>query len=358
MGAIDLHNGAIAAAMSCLLLSGCAEPQRVMILDPQPDRVDQRRVWPGSPEIPRYLYVGQLTGEENFPRVKPTRRAAAAALAWIVGLGQELEVPVVLQRPQGGTVGADGRIYVTDVSRQAVFVFDPTEANLQVWDFAEDRKRFLAPIGIVIGPRNEILVTDAELGAVFRFDHDGTPLGSFGVEVLDRPTGLAYDASRNQVYVADTRGNDIKVFDDSGRLTDFIGHSGESPGELNAPTYIAFANDRIYVADTLNSRVQVFNRDGDLLDLFGERGLFVGNLARPKGITVDDEGNIYVIESYYDHLLVYDREGRFLLPIGGTGSAPGQFYLPSGVWTDNDNRIYVADMFNGRVSIFQFLGSD
>ena len=27
-----------------------------------------------------------------------------------------------------------------------------------------------------------------------------------------------------------------------------------------------------------------------------------------------------------------------------------------GVWTDSRNRIYVADMFNGRGSIFQFLG--
>ena len=330
----------------------------MMVLDPGAGHENQRRVWPGSPEVPRYIYIGQLTGEENFPRVEPTRKAAAAALAWIVGLGQEKEVPVVLQRPQGGTVASDGRVYVTDVSREAVFVFDPVKASLQLWEFVEDGKRFLAPIGICIGPKNEILVTDAELGAVFRFDRDGNPLGSFGADVLERPTGLAYDAARNQIYVADTRGNDIKVFDESGQLTDFIGHSGESPGELNAPTYIAFANDQIYVADTLNSRIQVFNRDGDLLDLFGERGLFVGNLARPKGITVDDEGNIYVIESYYDHLLVYDREGRFLLPIGGTGSAPGQFYLPSGVWTDNDNRIYVADMFNGRVSIFQFLGGN
>jgi DNA-binding beta-propeller fold protein YncE len=354
---IDFRISAIPAAVFCLLfLSSCAEPQRQMVLDSGAGEDVQRRTWPGSPEVPRYTYAGQLTGEDNFPQVKQTRKGAVAALAWLVGLGQEKEEPVVLQRPQGGTVDAEGRIYVTDVSRQAVFVFDPSEAKLHVWEFDEDRKRFLAPIGITMGPRNEILVADAELGAVFRLDRDGSPLGSFGSDVLKRPTGLAYDAGRSLIYVADTRGNDIKVFDESGRLTDFIGRSGESAGELNAPTYVAFADDRIYVTDTLNSRVQVFDREGDSLNVFGARGLFVGNLARPKGITVDDEGNIYVIESYYDHLLVYDREGRFLLPIGGTGNAPGQFYLPSGVWADGDNRIYVADMFNGRVSIFQFLG--
>jgi DNA-binding beta-propeller fold protein YncE len=71
---------------------------------------------------------------------------------------------------------------------------------------------------------------------------------------------------------------------------------------------------------------------------------------------VDDEGNLYVVESYYDHLLIFDGEGRLLLPIGGTGKQPGQFYLPAGVWTDTHDRVYVADMFNGRVSVFQFLG--
>lgn len=354
---MNLRISAVCAAIFSLhFFSGCAEPERQMVLDLGADRQDQRRAWPGSPEVPRYLYAGQLTGEENFPRMKPERNAAAEVFAWLVGLGREKEKPVVLQRPQGGAVDDGGRIYVTDVSRQAVFVFDPAETTLYVWDFAEDGKRFVSPIGIAMGPRNEIIVTDSELGAVFRFDRDGNPLGSFGADVLKRPTGLAYDPARGLVYVADTRGNDIKVFDESGRLTDYIGQSGESRGELNAPTYVAFANDRIYVTDTLNSRIQVFNPDGDLLDLFGERGLFVGNLARPKGIAVDDEGNIYVIESYYDYLLIYDPEGRFLLPIGGTGSAPGQFYLPAGVWIDDNNRIYVADMFNGRVSIFQYLG--
>jgi DNA-binding beta-propeller fold protein YncE len=46
-----------------------------------------------------------------------------------------------------------------------------------------------------------------------------------------------------------------------------------------------------------------------------------------------------------------------MMPIGGTGTATGRFYLPAGVWVDANNRVYVADMFNGRVVLFQFLGS-
>jgi len=337
-------------------LSGCAEPQREMTFELASESIAQRPTWPPAPEVPRYVYAGELTGEENFPESTPSLQGAAAAFAWLVGLGQEEHTPIVLQRPQGGTVDTEGRIYVTDVSRRAVFVFDPGQAKLSVWGVAEEGKRFVAPIAVIAGPKDEILVTDAELGAVFRLDKEGNPLGKFGADVLKRPTGLARDPERGLIYVADTRGNDIKVFDEAGILSDFIGRRGESPGELNAPTYIAFANNRLYVTDTLNSRIQVFDRNGEVVELFGKRGLYIGNFARPKGIAVDDEGNIYVIESYYDHLLIFNHEGRFLLPIGGTGNAPGQFYLPAGVWVDKRNRIYVADMFNGRVSIFQFLG--
>ena len=64
-----------------------------------------------------------------------------------------------------------------------------------------------------------------------------------------------------------------------------------------------------------------------------------------------------MVESYFDYLLVYSENGQLLLPLGGTGNRPGEFYLPSGVWIDHNDRVYVADMANGRVSIFQYLGT-
>jgi DNA-binding beta-propeller fold protein YncE len=348
--------GALTVA-AALALGGCgAPPAPVMELDPGTAPGAEAPMWPPGPNVPRYIYAGQLTGAANFRSDEDSRGGAARVFAWIVGLGVEEAEPVVLRRPQSGVSDERGRVYVTDVGRQAVFVFDEREGKLAVWDLANGGQRFVAPIGVVIGARDEVLVADAELGAVFRLDRDGNPLGSFGGEVLERPTGLARDARAGRVYVADTRGNDVKIFDDSGLLVDYVGRHGKGRGELNAPTYIAFRDGKLYVTDTLNSRVQVFDRDGRVLASFGERGLYLGNLARPKGVAVDDEGNVYVVESYYDHLLVFDANGRFLLPLGGTGHAPGQFYLPAGVWTDSRNRVYVADMFNGRVSIFQFLG--
>ncbi|HDJ86245.1 MAG TPA: 6-bladed beta-propeller [Chromatiales bacterium] len=317
---------------------------------------DVHRAWPAPPQVPRYSYLGELTGEDNFKADASGRNTATRLLHWLVGINRYRKRQV-LQRPMCGIVGPNGRIYVTDVGRQAVFVFDLPAGRLRVWKWARAGTRFETPVGIALGPGGQILVADAGLKGVFRLDHAGRPLGEIGAGVLKRPTGLARDARLGLIYVADTGANDIKVFNDDGKLVKVIGRRGRGPGEFNGPTHITFAGDRLYVSDTLNARIEVFDARGKYLRTFGRRGLYLGDLVRPKGVAVDNEGDVYVVESYYGYLLVYNKRGRFLLPIGGTGSGVGQFYLPAGVWVGPHDRVYVADMFNARVVVFQYLGA-
>lgn len=347
------------ALLLVLALVGCASDgvPRVLHFGMADAPEGKRILWPAAPEVPRYLYAGQLIGEGNFRKAEASREGIGNFLRWIAGIIVGEQTPVVLQRPQSGVVDEQGRIYVTDASRQAVYVFEQTAGELLVWDKAEGLASFVSPVAVTLGPAGQVLVSDAELGIVARLDRKGNPQRSFGKGVLKRPTGLAYDAKRGLIYVADTRAHDIKVFDGDGRLLRTLGRHGEGDGEFNMPTFLSFAHDELYVTDAMNNRVQVFKGDSAQPRLnFGARGLFVGNLVRPKGVAVDSEGNIYVVESYYDRLLVFDKHGKFLMPIGGTGPETGRFYLPAGVWVDSRNRVFVADMFNGRVVLFQFLG--
>jgi len=340
-----------------LFMAGCAETHLVMNLsESSPDYT--AKVWPAPPDVPRYRYVGELTGEDNFrPDNWANTSNTTKIFNWLVGLTGFNSQPVVLQRPQSGMVDAEGRIYVTDIGRGAVFVFDKPAGKLEVWDSAQGNSRFMSPVGIAQGARDEILVADAELRSVFRLDKKGNPLGEFGHDILERPTGLARDAQRGRVYVADTRAHDIKVFNDDGQLVNVIGQRGEGDGEFNFPTYLAFVAGKLYVTDTLNSRIQIFDSDGNFISKFGKLGLNVGNLVRPKGVAVDSASNIYVIESLYDNLLVFDNKGRTLLGLGGNGKGIGEFYLPSGVWIDSQDQVYIADMYNGRVTVLQYLGT-
>jgi DNA-binding beta-propeller fold protein YncE len=338
------------------LLFSCATAPSEFLLDRYGDPKEPPILYPDAPEKPRYRYAGQLTGEDNFVKQKG-RTSLTSVFQWITGVIAGKRVPIMLQRPQMGDVDEEfQKVYVTDVSRGALFVFDEAAGRLFVWQMAKPMVRFKSPIGVAAGKDGEVFVSDSELAYVVRLDKDGKPVGVIGEGELTRPTGLARDNEQGLLYVADSHAHNIKVFNNDGKLVNVISKRGEEEGTLNFPTHLAFANGKLYVSDTINARIQIFDGDGGFLGSIGQRGLYLGNFTRPKGVAVDGEGHIYVIESYYDFLLVYDEKGRFLLPIGGTGADIGSFYLPSGVWTDSRDRIYVADMFNRRVVVFQYLG--
>lgn len=351
--------GALLAAALAFVLAGCAGEPLVMRLEATATEAGRMFPPPETQEVPRYRYLGQLVGQSNFRPAEGSRRSGARQLvALITGLDEAPEQPRVLQRPQSGVVDEAGRVLVTDVSRNAIFVFDEKAGRLDLWDRATAREPFAAPIGIALGEGGELLVTDAELARVFRLGPDGTPRGEFGAGLLQRPVGVARDPKTGRVFVADTHAHDIKVFDGAGRLVATWGQRGEQPGELNYPTHLTFVNGTLMVVDTMNARVQGFDAEGRPTLTLGQRGRYVGNLVRPKGVAADDEGNLYVVESMYDTLLVFDPKGQLLMHLGGTGTEAGRFYLPAGVWTDSRSRVFVADMFNGRVAVFQFLGGN
>jgi DNA-binding beta-propeller fold protein YncE len=355
-----LYSRVAILCVSLLLLGGCAQlPKEFRYHAGQ--EIAQAPVWPDEPEPPRYRYFGQLTGEENFYRPgEETANAGVRFFRWLVGLTGYSSNPVLLQRPQAVITDHQGRIYVSDVSRHAVYVFDEglgdNTAELKVWEFAAKGLRFQLPIGMALTAEGELLVADAQLKLVARLNAQGEPVGQVGDGGLQHPTGVAIDPVTGQIYVADRGANQIVVFDKNGKKRFSFSEFGEDEGQLNGPTYLSWYKNRLYVTDTLNARIQIFSADGEFESSFGRRGLYLGELPRPKGVTVDQAGNIYVVESYYDYLLVFNHKGEFLLPIGGSGHKIGQFYLPAGVWADNNNRIYVADMFNGRVMIFEYLG--
>lgn len=348
--------------VACLLvalstvLAGCATnstPARLHYgLGDAPE--GKRIMWPPEPEPPRYQFAGQLTGEENFIR-EEGKSGVVGFLAWVVGLFED-ESPNVLQRPQAVIGDGAGRIFVTDVSRAAVLVFDEPAGELKVWEYAQGLRRFVAPIGIAVASDGGVWVADAELGVIARLDRDGAPLAPIGYGMLQRPTGLARDPETGELYVSDTYAHDIKVLSEDGRLLRTIGERGEAPGEFNFPTHLAIAGGKLYVTDTMNSRVQVFPLPEGEPQVVGQRGLYYGNLVRPKGVGVDSDRNVYIVESYYDNLLIFNEAGEFLMPIGGVGQTTGKFYLPSGVWVDPFDRVFVADTFNGRITVFKYLG--
>lgn len=348
----------------CLsLVGGCAtvEKPRATLKYGMEESAEGKIIhFPPPPEVPRYAYGGQLVGEINLVyEKKPEESLGTTLFRWLAGIDEAPPQPLELFRPQGLAVDAQGRVFVSDVARGGVLVFDPLLGEVRLMTRSSGFQTFQTPVGVAIGEAGEVLITDADVGIVARLDALGEPKAPIGRGVLKRPTGVAYDAKQKRIIVSDTDQHELLYFDLDGRLIKRFGKLGEAPGEFNRPTFLAVWRNELYVADTMNARIQVLDLDsGEPLRSIGKRGRNVGDLVRPKGVALDSEGRLYVVESMHDHLLIFDRQGQFLLPIGGTGYASGNFYLPSGVAIDDNNRVYVADMFNGRVVTYVFLGGE
>lgn len=333
------------------LLSGCSsvnEPKAFQVKN-----TSLSDVWPTGSDVPRYRYIGELHGE-SLDKTLDTQ----SIFKKIIGLFVGKPNPSVLKRPYDIYVSPQDIIYVADLALPGVMVFNQRDKTMRVWDEIDNKTSFQAPVGIV-GTENEILVVDTKLAKVFRFSPTGELKGSFGSETLKRPIGIAYDPNKQHIYVSDAGSHSIQVFSLDGALLTTMGGYGEALGEFNYPSAIEFHHNSLYVSDTMNARIQIIdpnNREKEV-ESFGYRGLNVGNTPRPKGVTVDSDGNIYAVESYYGYLLVYNNQGEFLLPVSGKGRAVEEFYLPSGVTADLNDRIYLADTFNGRVVILQYLGN-
>jgi DNA-binding beta-propeller fold protein YncE len=113
----------------------------------------------------------------------------------------------------------------------------------------------------------------------------------------------------------------------------------------------------LYVLDAGNFRVQAFAADGTFLRTFGSVGSGAANFARPRGIAVDDEGNVYVSDAYFGNVQIFNAQGQLLLALGQAGDrdAPGRYGLVSGVAVDETGRVYVGDQLFRKIEVIRRL---
>ena len=340
----------------CLLITACAStPRSFAMVYPKNTAT---LLFPETNQPARYEYLGDLIGEHNFPHIEKSEDGFwQKVLVTLTGVERKKNEQLLL-RPVNGLTLNNNNVLVADAGRHAIFIFDVNNNLLSIWKKISKKQSFSNPVGLSLGPNDTILVSDSVLGEVFVFNQQQELLFQFGKSHLERPAGLAYHPGTQQIFVVDSKQHQIIVFNESGERISSIGNNiSDDNVAFNRPTFLAVTDQYIFVTDTMNARVVQLTHDGKLVNIIGQRGFLLGDLNRPKGIAVDSAQHLYVVESYFDYLLVFNNAGQLLLPLGGTGDKPGEFYLPSGVWIDNSDRIYVADMANGRVSVFQYLGS-
>lgn len=306
-------------------------------------------VWPPPPATPRVRHLMDIRTHGDL--YKPSFFDGLGRM--ITGGGQR-----ALIRPNSVAVVGDGLLCVTDQEWQGVHLLEMHAAGSRFVSLAEDGLHFVSPVGVAAFA-DRIAVSDSALNKVFLLTRDGEPAGRIekpGGGGFARPTGLAYDSDRRELYVVDTLANEVCVFNDDGGLVRRFGSPGTDIGQFNYPTHVFVdQRGRVFVTDSMNFRVQAFDREGNYLFDLGTHGDATGYLAVPKGVGVDGFGHIYIVDSYFSNVQVFDEDGRFLLSVGGPGEGVGQFQVPAGLFVDRHNRIYVCDSYNRRVQVLEYI---
>ncbi len=307
-------------------------------------------VWPPPPDQPRIRLTAIFKGRADV-------EAGSRFARLLIGAGPQNPYDW-LKRPYGVAFDHHGRLLVTDAGLGAIFRFDREGRRLDVFG-TTGPLRLKNPMGLSVASDGLIYVSDIGIKKVVVFDAEGNLKTAYGRSgELVNPTDVAVSPDGSKVYVADSKGQKIVIFDrNTGNLISSFGTRGTADGEFGFPTSLAFSvNGELCVVDQLNARVQVFSQTGEYLTQFGARATTFGNFVRPKGIAIDSEGLIYVTDAAFSNVQIFSPELQLLTFVGQSGKQPGQFQNAGGVATWKDY-FAVVDQLNTRVEVFRFIGA-
>jgi sugar lactone lactonase YvrE len=235
----------------------------------------------------------------------------AGIITTVAGTGEQgfsgdggLATSAELDSPAGVAVDASGNIYIADTHNHRI------------------RKVSGGTIATVAG------------NGTSGFSGDN---GSATSAMLSNPTALAVDSSGN-LYIADTDNHRIRKL--SGTTITTVAGNGEqgftgdgsaaTSAAIDSPNGVAVdAAGAIYIGDTHNQRVRVVSTSGTISTLAGNGNKTFGgdngpgtsaSLARPRGLSVDAQGNIYVADSDNNRIRLIANTGTSIKTVAGNGS--------------------------------------
>jgi DNA-binding beta-propeller fold protein YncE len=249
-------------------------------------------------------------------------------------------------------------------------------------DAAGRGARFFSPMGVAVGPGNNVFVGDGRNSTIRKITPwgqtstfaglAGSPGSTDGVGSAARfsfPSGLAID-SAGVMYLADTGNHTIRRIATDGTVTTVAGLAGTSgstdgtgsAARFNLPRSVAVDGaGTLYVADGANHAIRKITAGGVVTTLAGTLGTSgyvdgTGAAARfnnPFAVAVDNAGTtIYVADSSNNSIRQVTSAG-VVTTLAGNGPASGgwldgtgtaaQFATPRGIALDGTGNLFVVD---------------
>ncbi len=311
------------------LFTGC---QSVEVEQP----VSEPVFFPPPPAVPRLQFLTSFSGPEDLGA-----RATGGFERFVLG---ELEAMEGIAVPYGMAL-FEGKLYVCDVGRKMVAVFD---LRNRTFGYLTKDRRLMKPVNIFIDDKGWKYVADSTAGLVFVFDRDDNLITMLGQQLKISPVdvvvrgALCYvtdDASNQVVVLNKVTGQEIKRVGlrrwTAGRLQP---EAELPPGEFSLISDLALDRQgNIYVTDKAGARITQFDPSGIFRRTIGRLGDNIDEFVRPKGIAIDRKNRIWVVDAATEVAKIYNEQAQLLLFFGLPGNEPGKMNLPATIVVDYDN---------------------
>jgi sugar lactone lactonase YvrE len=195
-------------------------------------------------------------------------------------------------------VAYQGLLYVADGANASVRVFalDDGEEVATIGNRGEAAERLDRPTNLAFDSAGRLYVSDVGRFQVVVYDRDGHHLrtvGTLGDNLghFARPKGIALDRE-DRLLAVDAAFNNVQMFDPEGRLLMFFGRAGSAGGDLQLPAKVTIDYDNLdyfrrYAAPGFELEYVAL-----VTSQFGDRMISVFGYGRQKGRTYPSEAEL------------------------------------------------------------------
>jgi len=331
---------ALITAALCLA-AGCATPTKTA--------TKTYYFFPPPPDEPHLQYLVGFSSEKAFGGGQ--KKGLMSFLTGVQPVNRGFGKPY-------GAAAHGKMLYVCDTDAHAVFVVDLQVKRIGILNTPGAGAPSL-PLNIAIDTDGTCYIADSGREQVVIIDKNGNYAGALGKSGEMRPRDVA--VNRDRLYVADMQLRGVRVYDKTSRKLLF--NIPQETDKANTdrgifmPTNLALDSEgRVYVADTGGSRVQVYDAEGKYLRTVGGVGDSPGRFARLKGVAVDRDNRLYTVDALSAVIQIFNEQGRPLTWFGDPEASSPLQCLPAKVLVDYDDvalfQNYVAPDFKVEYLVF------